>query len=367
MGIQDEEGRTRLPMPKKGERGELAHRIPLSHRARHTQHGASPRAAATPKMAASTTPPTSLLLRAALFGGAGGSFRFRGGAEVRSAKMAAAVVGVSLRRGVPGRLLRAGPRLICRGAQTAAAAAPRVKKFSIYRWDPDKPGDKPRMQTYEVDLNKCGPMVLDALIKIKNELDSTLTFRRSCREGICGSCAMNIAGGNTLACTKRIDPDLGKITKIYPLPHMYVVKDLVPDLSNFYAQYKSIEPYLKKKDESKQGKEQYLQSIEDRQKLDGLYECILCACCSTSCPSYWWNGDKYLGPAVLMQAYRWMIDSRDDYTEERLAQLQDPFSLYRCHTIMNCTRTCPKGLNPGKAIAEIKKMMATYKEKAAAA
>ncbi|NXK49026.1 SDHB dehydrogenase, partial [Chauna torquata] len=267
--------------------------------------------------------------------------------------MAAAVVGVSLRRGVPVRLLRAVPRPvrgleppqgwgICRGAQTAAAAAPRIKKFSIYRWDPDKPGDKPRMQTYEVDLNKCGPMVLDALIKIKNELDSTLTFRRSCREGICGSCAMNIAGGNTLACTKRIDPDLGKITKIYPLPHMYVVKDLVPDLSNFYAQYKSIEPYLKKKDESKQGKEQYLQSIEDRQKLDGLYECILCACCSTSCPSYWWNGDKYLGPAVLMQAYRWMIDSRDDYTEERLAQLQDPFSLYRCHTIMNCTRTCPK-------------------------
>ncbi|XP_015738079.1 succinate dehydrogenase [ubiquinone] iron-sulfur subunit, mitochondrial [Coturnix japonica] len=281
--------------------------------------------------------------------------------------MAAAVVGVSLRRGVPARLLRAGPRPICRGAQTAAAATSRIKKFSIYRWDPDKPGDKPRMQTYEVDLNKCGPMVLDALIKIKNELDSTLTFRRSCREGICGSCAMNIAGGNTLACTKKIDPDLSKITKIYPLPHMYVVKDLVPDLSNFYAQYKSIEPYLKKKDESKQGKEQYLQSIEDRQKLDGLYECILCACCSTSCPSYWWNGDKYLGPAVLMQAYRWMIDSRDDYTEERLAQLQDPFSLYRCHTIMNCTRTCPKGLNPGKAIAEIKKMMATYKEKAAAA
>ncbi|NXD71110.1 SDHB dehydrogenase, partial [Eolophus roseicapillus] len=273
--------------------------------------------------------------------------------------MAAAVVGVSLRRGVPARLLRAGPPpvrsrelppqgcfalwiQVCRGAQTAAAASPRLKKFAIYRWDPDKPGDKPRMQTYEVDLNKCGPMVLDALIKIKNEIDSTLTFRRSCREGICGSCAMNIAGGNTLACIRKIDPDLNKITKIYPLPHMYVVKDLVPDLSNFYAQYKSIEPYLKKKDESKQGKEQYLQSIEDRQKLDGLYECILCACCSTSCPSYWWNGDKYLGPAVLMQAYRWMIDSRDDYTEERLAQLQDPFSLYRCHTIMNCTRTCPK-------------------------
>ncbi|XP_078095128.1 succinate dehydrogenase [ubiquinone] iron-sulfur subunit, mitochondrial [Mustelus asterias] len=268
-------------------------------------------------------------------------------------------------------------RAVClqlsRNAQTAAAAAPaaqaasRVKKFAIYRWNPDKPGDKPRMQTYEIDLNACGPMVLDALIKIKNEMDSTLTFRRSCREGICGSCAMNINGGNTLACTCKIDSNLDKVTKIYPLPHMYVVKDLVPDLSNFYAQYKLIQPYLKRKDESQGGKEQYLQSIEDRQKLDGLYECILCACCSTSCPSYWWNGDKYLGPAVLMQAYRWMIDSRDEFTEERLAQLQDPFSLYRCHTIMNCTRTCPKGLNPGLAIAEIKKMMAVYKSKAATA
>ncbi|XP_003341083.1 succinate dehydrogenase [ubiquinone] iron-sulfur subunit, mitochondrial [Monodelphis domestica] len=277
----------------------------------------------------------------------------------------AAALGVSLSRG---HLLGVAllPRIrvqACRGAQTAATAAPRLKKFAIYRWDPDKTGDKPRMQTYEVDLNKCGPMVLDALIKIKNEVDATLTFRRSCREGICGSCAMNINGGNTLACTRRIDTNLNKVSKIYPLPHMYVMKDLVPDLNNFYAQYKSIQPYLKKKDESQEGKAQYLQSMEDREKLDGLYECILCACCSTSCPSYWWNGDKYLGPAVLMQAYRWMIDSRDDFTEERLAQLQDPFSLYRCHTIMNCTRTCPKGLNPGKAIAEIKKMMATYKEK----
>ncbi|KAG2459355.1 SDHB dehydrogenase, partial [Polypterus senegalus] len=218
-----------------------------------------------------------------------------------------------------------------RHAQSSAASASkenaRIKTFAIYRWDPDKPGDKPRIETYEVDLNTCGPMVLDALIKIKNEKDSTLTFRRSCREGICGSCAMNINGGNTLACTKKIDTNTSKVTKIYPLPHMYVVKDLVPDLSNFYAQYKSIEPYLKKKDESKQGKAQYIQSMEDREKL----------------------------------AYRWMIDSRDDFTEERLSKLQDPFSLYRCHTIMNCTRTCPKGLNPGKAIAEIKKMMAVYK------
>ncbi|KAF6736506.1 Succinate dehydrogenase [ubiquinone] iron-sulfur subunit, mitochondrial [Oryzias melastigma] len=247
---------------------------------------------------------------------------------------------------------------VVRFAQTAAAPAvqPRIKKFQVYRWDPDTPGDKPRMQTYEVDLNACGPMVLDALIKIKNEMDPTLTFRRSCREGICGSCAMNINGGNTLACLQRIDPNLSKPAKIYPLPHMYVVKDLVPDMSNFYCP-------IQKKDESREGKEQYLQSVEDRQKLDGLYECILCACCSTSCPSYWWNGDKYLGPAVLMQAYRWMIDSRDEFTDERLSKLQDPFSLYRCHTIMNCTQTCPKGLNPGKAIAEIKKMMATYKER----
>uniref|UniRef100_A0AC11BTF0 Succinate dehydrogenase complex iron sulfur subunit B n=1 Tax=Ovis aries TaxID=9940 RepID=A0AC11BTF0_SHEEP len=216
----------------------------------------------------------------------------------------AAVVALSLRRRFPAAALGGARLQACRGAQTAAAAAPRIKKFAIYRWDPDKTGDKPHMQTYEIDLNNCGPMVLDALIKIKNEIDSTLTFRRSCREGICGSCAMNINGGNTLACTRRIDTNLSKVSKIYPLPHMYVIKDLVPDLSNFYAQYKSIEPYLKKKDESQGGKEQYLQSIEDREKLDGLYECILCACCSTSCPSYWWNGDKYLGPAVLMQVRR---------------------------------------------------------------
>uniref|UniRef100_A0A2K5IRK6 Succinate dehydrogenase [ubiquinone] iron-sulfur subunit, mitochondrial n=1 Tax=Colobus angolensis palliatus TaxID=336983 RepID=A0A2K5IRK6_COLAP len=271
----------------------------------------------------------------------------------------------SLRRWLPATTLGGVCLQASRGAQTAAAAAARIKTFAIYRWDPDKAGDKPHMQTYEADFNKCGPMVLDALIKIKNEIDSTLTFRRSRREGICGSCAMNINGGNTLAFTGRIDTNLNKVSKIYPLPHMYVIKDLVPDLSNFNAQYKSIEPYLKKKDESQEGKQQCLQSIEEHEKLDGLYECILCACCSTSCPSYWWNGDNYLGPAVLMQAYRWMIDSRDDFTEEHLAKPQDPFSLHCCHTIMNCTRTCPKGLNPGKAIAEIKKIMATYKEKKA--
>ncbi|KAI8055936.1 succinate dehydrogenase complex subunit B [Syncephalis plumigaleata] len=201
-------------------------------------------------------------------------------------------------------------------------------------------------------------MVLDALIKIKNEIDPTLTFRRSCREGICGSCSMNIGGGNTLACTARIDRDASKPLKIYPLPHMYVIKDLVPDLTNFYRQYAFIEPYLQQKEPPKDGKEN-LQSIEDRKKLDGLYECILCACCSTSCMSYWWNQDKYLGPAALLQAYRWQADSRDHYGPERRAKLQGPFSVYRCHTIMNCTRTCPKGLNPGLAIAEIKKAMAT--------
>jgi len=250
-----------------------------------------------------------------------------------------------------------------RFAATAAAAAPqtaqRVKTFSIYRWDPDKPGDKPHMQNYEVDLNTCGPMVLDALIKIKNEIDPTLTFRRSCREGICGSCSMNINGANTLACLDKIDTNTTKVSKIYPLPHMYVIKDIVPDMNNFYAQYKSIEPYLQKKgmQEDDVGKEAFYQSPDDRAKLDGMYECILCACCSTSCPSYWWNGDKYLGPAVIMQAYRWVMDSRDDFATERMDRLRDKWSVYRCHTIMNCTKTCPKGLNPGAAVAELKKLM----------
>ncbi|KER32989.1 hypothetical protein T265_01077 [Opisthorchis viverrini] len=251
-----------------------------------------------------------------------------------------------------------------RHASTAAATAPRMKTFSVYRWNPDKPGEKPYMKDYKIDLNECGPMVLDALIKIKNEQDPTLTFRRSCREGICGSCAMNIAGRNHLACLWEIDKDLSKPTKIYPLPHMFVIKDLVPDMNNFYAQYRWIEPYLKKKGVSEEdiGKATYYQSVEDRAKLDGLYECILCACCATSCPSYWWNGDKYLGPAVLLQAYRWLIDSRDDYTYERLTQFQNKWSLYRCHTIMNCTETCPKGLNPGLAIGEIKKMLIYYNQ-----
>ncbi|KAI8812031.1 alpha-helical ferredoxin [Cladochytrium replicatum] len=242
-------------------------------------------------------------------------------------------------------------------APAAASSKPVLNKtFQIYRWDPERPSEKPKLQSYSVDLNQTGPMVLDALIKIKNEIDPTLTFRRSCREGICGSCAMNINGVNTLACLCRVERDAASNVKIYPLPHMYVVKDLVPDLTQFYKQYKSIEPFLKQKRPTPE--RENLQTIDDRKKLDGLYECILCACCSTSCPSYWWNQDVYLGPAVLMQAYRWMIDSRDDYGLERREALQDPFSVYRCHTIMNCTRTCPKGLNPGRAIAEIKKMMA---------
>jgi len=249
-------------------------------------------------------------------------------------------------------------------AKPAAAAAPSlkqdkgVKTFKIYRWDPDV-GSSPVMESYEVDLNKCGPMVLDALIYIKNEIDPTLTFRRSCREGICGSCAMNIDGVNNLACLAHVT-EASEVTKIWPLPHMYVVKDLVPDMTNFYAQYKSIEPWLKKKDESIKG-EQFYQSEEDRQKLDGLYECILCACCSTSCPSYWWNGDKYLGPAIIQQAYRWLIDSRDDYQAERLEKMNDAYSVFKCHTIMNCTKSCPKHLNPAWAIAEIKKMLTHHK------
>ncbi|XP_011307280.1 succinate dehydrogenase [ubiquinone] iron-sulfur subunit, mitochondrial [Fopius arisanus] len=248
-------------------------------------------------------------------------------------------------------------------ASSCQNAEARLKTFSIYRWNPDKPDEKPYMQDYSVDLNTCGPMVLDALIKIKNEIDPTLTFRRSCREGICGSCAMNIGGTNTLACISKIDSDVKSSSKIYPLPHMYIVKDLVPDMNNFYNQYRSIQPWLQRTDGKKVGTQQYLQSVDDRKKLDGLYECILCACCSTSCPSYWWNGDKYLGPAVLMQAYRWIIDSRDTQTKERLDKLRDPFSVYRCHTIMNCTRTCPKGLNPGKAIAEIKKLLGNVIQK----
>ncbi|MGF1447170.1 MAG: succinate dehydrogenase iron-sulfur subunit [Pikeienuella sp.] len=231
--------------------------------------------------------------------------------------------------------------------------AKELREFRIYRWDPDG-GDSPQVDTYFIDAADCGPMILDAMIKIKNEIDPTLTFRRSCREGICGSCAFNIDGMNSLACTTGL-ADVAGVIKIYPLPHMPVVKDLVPDLTHFYAQHAQVKPWLETK--TPEPEKEWRQSAEDRAKLDGLYECVMCACCSTSCPSYWWNGDRYLGPAALLHAYRWLIDSRDEATGERLDDLEDPFRLYRCHTIMNCARTCPKGLNPAKAIAEIKKMM----------
>jgi succinate dehydrogenase / fumarate reductase iron-sulfur subunit len=236
----------------------------------------------------------------------------------------------------------------------APASASNTKRFKIYRYDPDA-GENPRVDVYDIDLDTCGPMVLDALIKIKNEIDPTLTFRRSCREGICGSCSMNIDGINTLACIKAIEDIKGDV-KVYPLPHMSVVKDLVPDLTNFYAQYASIKPWMQTDTPPPPDRER-LQSKEDRDKLEGLEECILCACCSTSCPSYWWNSDRYLGPAALLAAYRWIADSRDEATGERLDELEDPFKLYRCHTIMNCTNACPKNLNPAKAIAEIKKLI----------
>lgn len=233
----------------------------------------------------------------------------------------------------------------------------RLKNFRIYRWSPDDDAN-PTVDTYEVNLDECGPMVLDALIHIKNNIDSTVTFRRSCREGICGSCAMNIDGTNTLACTMPIEDVKGDV-KINPLPHMPVIKDLVPDLSHAYAQYKSIKPWMQT--ETAAPNRERLQSPEDQQKIDMPSACILCFCCTTSCPSYWWNGDKYLGPAVLLAAYRWLVDTRDEATGERLDALEDPFKLYRCHTIMNCTNTCPKGLNPAKAIGEVKQMMVERK------
>ncbi|GAA4755054.1 succinate dehydrogenase iron-sulfur subunit [Sphingomonas daechungensis] len=245
--------------------------------------------------------------------------------------------------------------LVTRGKTFPAEEGKRLKTFKIYRYDPDS-GHNPRVDTFTIDLDKTGPMVLDALIRIKNEIDSTLTFRRSCREGICGSCSMNMDGRNGLACTTAIEDIKGDV-QITPLPHMEVVKDLVPDLTHVYAQYASIQPWLKTVTPAPSGRER-LQSPEDRAKLDGLYECILCFCCSTGCPSYWWNSDRFLGPAVLLQAYRWIADSRDEATGERLNDLEDPYRLYRCHTIMNCANVCPKGLNPAKAIAETKKLIA---------
>ena len=236
----------------------------------------------------------------------------------------------------------------------APAGAKRVRAFKVYRWNPDD-GGNPRFDTYELDLAATGPMVLDGLIRIKNEIDPTLTFRRSCREGICGSCAMSIDGVNTLACLKPIKDVKGTV-RITPLPHMAVVKDLVPDLTQAFAQYRSLEPWLQADTPAPPDGER-LQSKKERAQIDGLWECILCFCCTAGCPSYWWNGDRFLGPAILLQAYRWIADSRDEATGERLDALEDPFKLYRCHTIMNCTDTCPKGLNPAKAISAIKKLI----------
>jgi succinate dehydrogenase / fumarate reductase iron-sulfur subunit len=237
----------------------------------------------------------------------------------------------------------------------APAGAQCLRTFRIYRFDPAG-GGRPHVDSYEIDMADCGPMVLDALLKIKNEIDATLSFRRSCREGICGSCAMNINGINTLACTCACE-DAGKgDIAIYPLPHQPVVKDLVSDLTNFYAQYAAVKPWLQARTPPPPDSER-LQSKEEQEKIDRPSACILCACCSTSCPSYWWNSDRYLGPAALLAAYRWIVDSRDEATGERLDALEDPFRLYRCHTIMNCTEACPKDLNPARAIADIKRLM----------
>jgi succinate dehydrogenase / fumarate reductase iron-sulfur subunit len=235
----------------------------------------------------------------------------------------------------------------------AKSAGAKPREFQVYRYDPAT-GDNPSIDTYYIDLEDCGPMVLDALIKIKNDVDATLTFRRSCREGICGSCSMNIDGKNTLACLKPIEEVKGAV-RIYPLPHMPVVRDLVSDLTQFYAQYASIEPWLKARATSPDTER--LQSKDEQEKINEPSACILCACCSTSCPSYWWNSDRYLGPAALLQANRWVSDSRDEATGERLDNLEDPFRLYRCHTILNCSKACPKGLNPAKEIATLKKAM----------
>ena len=246
---------------------------------------------------------------------------------------------------------------VVEGTTHRAAPGARAKTFKIYRYDPES-GGNPRLDRFEIDLDDCGPMVLDALIKIKSDLDSGLTFRRSCREGVCGSCSMNIAGRNALACTTAIEDVAGDVT-VYPLPHMAVIKDLVTDFAQFWAQYELIEPWLQT--ESAPPERERRQDPADRARLDGLWECILCACCSTSCPSYWWNSERFLGPAVLLQSYRWLADLRDERAGERLDGLEDPYRLYRCHTIMNCANTCPKGLNPAKAIAATKKLLVERK------
>jgi succinate dehydrogenase / fumarate reductase iron-sulfur subunit len=224
--------------------------------------------------------------------------------------------------------------------------------FKIYRYDPDKDA-KPYMQEYDVELQSTDRMLLDALIRIK-AMDDTLSLRRSCREGVCGSDAMNINGKNGLACITKLS-DLKTPVEIRPLPGMPVIRDLVVDMSQFFKQYHSVKPFLV--NDSPPPDKERKQSPEERAELDGLYECILCACCSTSCPSFWWNPDKFVGPAGLLQAYRFLADSRDQATSERLDNLEDPYRLFRCHSIMNCVDVCPKGLNPTKAIGKIKDML----------
>ena len=228
--------------------------------------------------------------------------------------------------------------------------------FSIYRYNPDVDA-KPYMKEYELEIpDGSDLMVLDALILLK-EQDSSLSFRRSCREGVCGSDGLNMNGKNGLACITPLSELKADKIILRPLPGLPVVRDLIIDMTQFYQQYEKIKPYLI--NDSQQPARENLQSIEERDKLDGLYECILCACCSTSCPSFWWNPDKFIGPACLLHAYRFLIDSRDNAREERLDGLQDAYSLFGCHGIMNCVDVCPKGLNPTKAIGHIKSMLLT--------
>jgi len=229
----------------------------------------------------------------------------------------------------------------------------RILKFEIYRYDPDR-DERPYMQKLDVELQPTDKMLLDALVRIKNDVDDSLSLRRSCREGVCGSDAMNINGKNGLACTTNLN-ELSEPIVLRPLPGLPVIRDLIVDMTHFFNQYHSVRPYLI--NDTPPPERERLQTPEAREELDGLYECILCACCSTSCPSFWWNPDKYVGPAGLLQAYRFIADSRDDATGSRLDNLDDPYRLFRCHTIMNCTDVCPKGLNPALAIGKIKEML----------
>ncbi|MFC3339639.1 succinate dehydrogenase iron-sulfur subunit [Paracandidimonas soli] len=229
----------------------------------------------------------------------------------------------------------------------------RIVKFEIYRYDPDK-DERPYMQKLEVELQPTDKMLLDAIVRIKNDVDDSLAIRRSCREGVCGSDAMNVNGKNRLACTTNL-LELKEPIVLRPLPGLPVVRDLIVDMTHFFNQYHSIKPFLI--NDTPPPEKERLQSPEAREQLDGLYECILCACCSTSCPSFWWNPDKFVGPAGLLQAYRFIADTRDQATGERLDNLEDPYRLFRCHTIMNCTDVCPKGLNPSNAIGKIKELL----------